>query len=256
MIKYDDGIKADFVLASCSVPVNYDYTRLNVETRVLHDGGQSNNEDTGGNNRPSSSSPNSNISLRSFWDGGLLVNTPLRQTVLAHREYWHTVRKEENIPRLRYGIINLHPAKQEYLPSDYDGVVDRKNDIIFHDRTQFDENVAVLLSDFIRLAKSLIKLAKENGVNEDALQKIVNGETKAIYLATGKHWRFEDLLKANVDVDFVVRLDRKNDSHTISNKTFDFSKTTIQQLIQDGYQETKEQMKEVVARVRRELSDS
>ena len=42
---------------------------------------------------------------------------------------------EENIPRLRYGIINLHPAKQDYLPSDYDGVVDRKNDIIFHDRT-------------------------------------------------------------------------------------------------------------------------
>ena len=184
------------------------------------------------------------------------MNTPLRQTVLAHREYWHRVRKEENIPRLRYGIINLHPAKQEYLPSDYDGVVDRKNDIIFHDRTAFDENVAVLLSDFIRLAKSLIKLAKENGVSEDALQKIVNEETRAVYLATGKHWRFEDLIKANVDVDFVVRLERKNDSHTISNKTFDFSKTTIQQLIQDGYNETKEQMKEVVARIRRELSGS
>ena len=255
VIRYDDGIKSDFVLASCSVPVNYDYTRLKVETRVLTGGGQSDNEDTGGNNRPSPSS-NSNISLRSFWDGGLLANTPLRQTVLAHREYWHRVRKEENIPRLRYGIINLHPAKQEYLPSDYDGVVDRKNDIIFHDRTAFDENVAVLLSDFIRLAKSLIKLAKENGVSEDALQKIVNEETRAVYLATGKHWRFEDLIKANVDVDFVVRLERKNDSHTISNKTFDFSKTTIQQLIQDGYNETKEQMKEVVARVRRELSGS
>ena len=66
--------------------------------------------------------------------------------------------------------------------------------------------------------------------------------------------KFDDLIKAYVDVDFVVRLERKNDSHTISNKTFDFSKTTIQQLIQDGYQETKEQMKEVVARVRRELS--
>ncbi|MGB7662724.1 MAG: patatin-like phospholipase family protein [Nitrososphaeraceae archaeon] len=256
VIRYDDGIKSDFVLASCSVPINYDYTRLNVETRVLTGGGQSDNENTGGNNRPSSSSSNSNTSLRSFWDGGLLANTPLRQTVLAHREYWHRVRKEENIPRLRYGIINLHPAKQEYLPSDYDGVVDRKNDIIFHDRTAFDENVAVLLSDFIRLAKSLIKLAKENGVSEDALQKIVNEETRAVYLATGKHWRFEDLIKANVDVDFVVRLERKNDSHTISNKTFDFSKTTIQQLIQDGYNETKEQMKEVVARVKRELSGS
>jgi hypothetical protein len=165
------------------------------------------------------------------------------------------VRKlEENIPRLRYGIINLHPAKQDYLPSDYDGVVDRKNDIIFHDRTEFDENVAVLLSDFIRLAKTLIKLAEENGVSKEVLQKTLQEETRAVYLATGKHWRFVDLIKANVDVDFVVRLERKNDTHTISNKTFDFSKTTIQQLVQDGYQETKEQMKEVLARIRKELS--
>ena len=254
VIRYDDGITSDFVLASCSVPVNYDYTKLNVESRVLVGEGQGDSADTGDNNRPPSSS-NLKNSLRSFWDGGLLANTPLRQTVIAHREYWYRVRKlEDNIPRLRYGIINLHPAKQDYLPSDYDGVVDRKNDIIFHDRTQFDENIAVLVSDYIRLAKSLIKLAEENGVNKEAIRKILKEETKSVYLATGKHWRIGDLLKANVDVDFVVRLERKNDSHTISNKTFDFSKTTIQQLIQDGYRETKEQMKGVLARVRRELS--
>jgi predicted acylesterase/phospholipase RssA len=253
IIRYDDGITADFVLASCSVPVNYDYTKLNVESRNLAGGGHDDSADTGESNRTSSS--NSKNSLRSFWDGGLLANTPLRQTILAHRDYWHKVRKlEENIPTLRYGIINLHPAKQEHLPSDYDGVVDRKNDIIFHDRTQFDENVAILMSDFIRLAKSLIKLAEENGVNKAAIEKILKEETKAVYLATGKHWRMEELLKANVDVDFVVRLERKNDSHTISNKTFDFSKTTIQQLIQDGYQETKQQMKGVLARIKRELS--
>jgi len=39
-------------------------------------------------------------------------------------------------------------------------------------------------------------------------------------------------------------LERKNDGNTISNKRFDFSKTTIQQLIQDGYKETKEQFKQ------------
>jgi NTE family protein len=250
IIRYDDGVTSDFVLASCSVPVNYDYTKLQVESRVLVGGEQG---DTEYNIRSFSS--NSNTSLRSFWDGGLLANTPLRQTILAHRDYWLNVRKlEENIPRLRYGIINLHPSKQDYLPSDYDGVVDRKNDIIYHDRTQFDENVAVLVSDFIRLAKSLIKLAEENGVSKEALKKVLKEETKAVYLATGKHLSHEDLLKANVDVDFVVRLERKNDSHTVSNKTFDFSKTTIQQLIQDGYQETKEQMKGVIARIRRELA--
>jgi hypothetical protein len=54
------------------------------------------------------------------------------------------------------------------------------------------------------------------------------------------------LVKGKVDVDFVVRLERKNDSHTISNKTFDFSKTTVKQLIQDGYNESKEQMKKII----------
>ena len=56
VIRYDDGIHADFVLASCSVPVNYDYTRLNVENRVLVGGRQDDNADTGDNNRPPSSS--------------------------------------------------------------------------------------------------------------------------------------------------------------------------------------------------------
>ena len=59
-------------------------------------------------------------------NGGLLADTPLRQTYLAHKQYWKRVRKlEDNIPKLRFGIITLHPAKQEYLPYDYDGVVDR-----------------------------------------------------------------------------------------------------------------------------------
>jgi NTE family protein len=55
------------------------------------------------------------------------------------------------------------------------------------------------------------------------------------------------LLKARVDIDFVIRLERKNDSHTISNKIFDFSKSTIRQLIYDGYEETKPQIKRIVS---------
>jgi hypothetical protein len=252
VIRYEDGIKSDFVLASCSVPVNYDYTRLNVETRTLAVEGQGDKTDTEDNNRATSS--NSSTSLRYFWDGGLLANTPLRQTYIAHRDYWLRVRKlKDNIPKLRFGIINLHPAKQEYLPSDYDRVVDRKNDIIYHDRTEFDEFVAVLVSDYAILAKSLIKLAEENGASKEAVQKILKEKTNVVFLATGKQGRYDDLVKGRVDVDFVARLERKNDSHTISNKTFDFSKTTIQQLIQDGYKESKEQMKEVLARTIREM---
>ena len=242
VIRYEDGINSDFVLASCSVPVNYDYTRLLVETRLLaQDGDRENIVDE---TKPR---PNVRKAERYFWDGGLLANTPLRQTILAHRYYWYRVRKmEDKIPRLKFGIINLHPLKQDYLPYDYDGVVDRKNDMIFHDRTEFDENVAVLMSDFMTLAQALVKLAKDSGASKEALDKILNQRTKGVFFVTRQQGRYEDLLKGRVDVDFVARLERKNDSHTISNKTFDFTKNTIQQLIKDGYEETKEQMKQIV----------
>jgi predicted acylesterase/phospholipase RssA len=246
VIKYEDGIKSDFVLASCSVPVNYDYTRLNVGNNTLALAEQRKDIDVENTDTQTKSPPNRG-SLRFFWDGGLLANTPLRQTVLAHTDYWRSVRKvEENIPRLRFGIINLHPFKQEYLPSDFDGVVDRKNDIIYHDRTEFDENVAVLMSDLAKLAKSLVTLAEENRVSRSAIQKILNEKTRGVFFSTGRQVKYDDLLRSIVDVDFVARLERRNDDHTISNKTFDFSRTTIRQLIQDGYEETKEQMKGVV----------
>ena len=159
---------------------------------------------------------------------------------LAHIDYWRRVRKLQNdIPSLRFSIINLHPAKQENLPADYDGVVDRKNDIIYHDRTEFDENIAILMSDLVALVNTLIKLAEEKGANKEELQKILKEKTKGIFFSTGKQGTFDDLVRGIVNVDFVARLERKNDINTISNKTFDFSKNTVQLLIQNGYKDTK-----------------
>jgi threonine synthase len=102
------------------------------------------------------------------------------------------------------------------------------------------------MSDLAKLAKSLVTLAEENRVSRSAIQKILNEKTRGVFFSTGRQVKYDDLLRSIVDVDFVARLERRNDDHTISNKTFDFSRTTIRQLIQDGYEETKEQMKGVV----------
>lgn len=40
------------------------------------------------------------------------------------------------------------------------------------------------------------------------------------FFSTGKQGRYDDLMKGIVNVDFVARLERKNDANTISNKTF------------------------------------
>jgi len=244
IISYDDGITSDFVLASCSVPINYDYTRLEVEDHQLITGG----EKAQILDRYSDANTNrKNVEIKSknlhyFWDGGLLANTPLRQAVIAHRNYWSKVRKLEQVPGLRVGIVNLHPIEQDYIPTDYDGVVDRKNDIIYHERTEFDEFVAGMFSEYQELAKSLTSLAAINGASNDPIPEILNKKSKAMIYLTHEPFKYKDLTTAVVNVDYVIRLERKNDTSTIANKTFDFSISTINQLIDDGYKECREQL--------------
>jgi NTE family protein len=43
--------------------------------------------------------------------------------------------------------------------------------------------------------------------------------------------RFSDLLEGRAQIDEILRIDRKNDEDTISNKTFDFSAVTINLLL-------------------------
>jgi predicted signal transduction protein with EAL and GGDEF domain len=109
------------------------------------------------------------------------------------------------------------------------------------------------MSDFATLAQRLLKLAEESGASKEAVQMILNERTKGVVFDTRKQLRYDDLLKGKIDVDFVARLERKNDSHTISNKIFDFTRDTILQLIQDGYEETKDQMKKVFKNETKEL---
>jgi NTE family protein len=62
IIRYNDGITSDHVIASASVPINYSYTTLEVESYNDNTANYENN-------------------LRHFWDGGIMSNTPLTQLV-------------------------------------------------------------------------------------------------------------------------------------------------------------------------------
>jgi NTE family protein len=236
VIRYNNGIEVEFVLASGSVPVNYDYTKLMVENYSNKHKIETENEAK----KKSQSGKTVNKKVRYFWDGGIIANTPLREAILEHRKYWHYVRKSE-VPLLRAFIINVHPIKQEYLPANYDGVVDRKNDLTYHDRTLFDERMAIMVTDYVNIIKSLIKLANDNNIKKDLVDNILQQQALTRNYMTGKHFTYADLTQYMVSVDLVVRVERKNDIHTIANKTFDFSNATIRQLIKDGYEEALDQ---------------
>ena len=75
-IRYDDGIKSDFVMASSSLPVNYEYAKLIVEDYKLvpRDSSFENKGNIVEPDKYSLSALSNNIHF--FWDGGLLANTP------------------------------------------------------------------------------------------------------------------------------------------------------------------------------------
>jgi NTE family protein len=75
VIKYDEGISLRHVMASASVPGFYDYTKIKAEESIID------------------SSQSGKTTLRYFWDGAILSNTPLREVIQGHRDYWTNVEK-------------------------------------------------------------------------------------------------------------------------------------------------------------------
>jgi NTE family protein len=233
IVRYDKGITSDHVIASGSFPVNFDFANIKVESY---------NSVSSGPLSPINSNPSKNGNsygytkeMRYFWDGGLLANTPLVQLVLEHRHYWYRIRGlKYNVPRLGICVINLHPKKQAEIPADRDGVINRNNDITFSDRTHKEETMLLLISDYIDLVRTLIKIAEDNGVSKDIINNLLDQKTRyhGEFIKPG---RFLDIVEGRFQIDEIVRVNRKNDEHTISNKIFDFSSETIKLLFKQGY---------------------
>lgn len=113
---------------------------------------------------------------------------------------------------------------------------------MYHDKTRFDEYVAVLLADLQVLSRSLIKIVGGESKYKEQIEKLLQKRSKSFRLVNEQPMTYRELIDHVVDVDYVIRFERKNDSNTVSNKTFDFSISTIDQLIGDGYKECNEQL--------------
>ncbi len=219
IIRYNDGITSDHVIASASVPINYGYMPLEVESY---------------NGQSASYEKN----MRYFWDGGIMSNTPLTQLVRLHRLYWLKVKGlTDTVPKLAIGIVNVHPVKQHKIPRDRDGVINRRDDITYSDRTEREQQALLLVSDYIDLARELITIAKDHGAKDEVINSLLNRNTMNHGIAI-KPRKYSDILIGQFEIEKVVRVNRKNDEHTISNKIFDFSPKTIKLLKESGYSNT------------------
>jgi predicted acylesterase/phospholipase RssA len=203
VIEYD-GIAVDHVLASMSTHQRYEFPSM---------------ETVEGERRY-------------FWDGAYLSNTPLREVLQLHRDYWGKVRPGGEIPDLEVYIINLYPSLEAEVPQEPDSIQDREIDIKFHDRTKYDLKVAQVATDYIDLANDLIKLAKENRLSEK-VQAILDKPAKS-KKRDGTQRRYSDLLDGRFSIERAVYVEREDDRDTIFGKAFDFSGSTITDLFEKG----------------------
>jgi len=180
--------------------------------------------------------------LRQLWDGGYLSNTPLRELLTAHKKYWMEYLRNDrsgdelitHTPELEVYIINLHPLTPKGIPQDKDLVDDRENDIFFHDRTSYDEQVAYAFTDFVNMTRDLIELARSNGLS-NKVDEILDRKAKTIArIGEYKFTTNRDLFLGKPRISKVWRIDRLESSDATFGKVTDFTPSTIRNLIQAG----------------------
>jgi NTE family protein len=95
----------------------------------------------------------------------------------------------------------------------------------------------LLTSDYVDLARGLIKIAKNHGAKENIINDLLNSKTMNHGLAMRPR-KYSDILVGQFEIGNIIRVNRKNDQHTISDKVFDFSRKTIKELKESGYNNT------------------
>jgi NTE family protein len=230
IISQKDGIEIDHALASGTFPDFFDYPKFKVTMDV------------------------NNSEEHIFWDGGFRSNTPLREVLQAHREYWHKIvnnpeddrdesEKENDVPDLEIYIVDLWPSqlKEDPISFDRDFVENKKWNLILDGKTDYDEQVANVITDYVNLTKQLKNLAEQKGASKEEINHILNSCATSIN-TIGERRKYGDLLEGRFRLTKVVHVDRMDDENEVNDKVFDYSYKTIEELMNVGYYDALVQM--------------
>jgi NTE family protein len=225
VIKYDEGITIEHIMASGTLPECYDPKEICNDSK-------------------------DEICKRKFWDGGLLSNTPLRELLEAHRDYWVNVENKDEAPDLEVYIVNVHPSTIDVnnIPNKYDEVKDRSNDIVYGDRTFSDQYAASLVTDYIDLINHLKSVAINHFSNKDESDKFQRDFANFLERTdakskghSGERRTYKDLTMGRFELTNVKRIERKYDANTSTSfKTGDITPETIDKLIKEGEKDAKD----------------
>ncbi|TVP40224.1 patatin-like phospholipase family protein [Candidatus Nitrosocosmicus arcticus] len=236
VIEYPDGIKMEHLLTTMSSHLRYKFPELLAITGEVID----------------DKIPEGKQNDRIFMDGYYLSNTPLREVIQSHRDYWYKVKGlKDNVPPLEVYIGDLYPTKEQGIPEDPDSINNRVQNILFHDKSKYDEKVTAMVSDYVNIINSLMDMIRSDrnyssndyiyrDLKKPLANKIVsisrNGDTREI----------RKLIEGRVTINKLQRIgygegQSLENSNDINGKAFDFSRKTINDLINQGSEDTKAQ---------------
>ena len=180
-----------------------------------------------------------------FWDGGILSNTPLKELLEAHRDYWVNVENQSEVPDLEVYVVNVHPSTIDAanIPKHLDEVKDRNNDIVYGDRTyndQYSASVVTDYTDFIKrlrdIAESHIKDSTDREAFKNEFESLESEPATSTSYTSGELRSFKDLMSGRFKLLKVQRIERKyNPESSTYSKLGDITIQTIQDLIKQGY---------------------
>jgi NTE family protein len=232
-VKYDQGLMVEHIMASASVPIHYDFELVPKNYDYT-----SSDEEREAELKEDLQRDNLKDHLR-FWDGGISSNTPLRELIQAHQDYWWELKQK--VPNLEVYVVDVWPWMKTCtypIRSDYDSVKNRQNELTYQDKTEYEERVANMVSDYYNLAKLLIDLAKKKGATDTDIDAILDEPVKYSTHRTGKAYgkkrQYGNLLDKRFEISKLIRIERSGDKDDISNKRCDFSSDTISTLFKQG----------------------
>lgn len=233
LIEYD-GIEVEHILASASVPISYDFTKIAAKQITGTDPGMGKQV------------------TRYLWDGGVLHNTPMLPLMYAHKRFWdHHIGIEKQrdavfdgdknnqaqIPELRIFIVDIWTKKSENVPETLNQNISRYLEIMYSDKTEFEEKVFSVFDDFITISKKLVELAKQKGATKSDLEKILMPHVDTGFYVGVKH-SYIDHIRGKFPMK-IKRIERSKDPDDVPGQALDFSLKTIEKLFQEGYEDTR-----------------
>jgi hypothetical protein len=130
--------------------------------------------------------------------------------------------------------------KSNKIPETYNETKSRYYEIMYSDKTEYEERIMSVFDDFVTLSKNLIDLAKQKGATKSDLEKILL-PTVDTQFYVGKNRSYIDHVRGKFPMK-IIRVQRSEDPDDIADQAFDFSLKTIKTLFQEGYEDTKREI--------------